>query len=52
MKFRDLQFQSTDVFTTRVIRYGDTVINVSTQPFNSRVETDGVVFQIGIAYTF
>jgi len=52
MKFRDLQFQSTDEFTTRVIRYGDTVINVSTQPFNSRVETDGVVFQIGIAYTF
>ncbi len=52
MKFRDLQFQSTDVFTSPVIRYGDTVINVSTQPFNSRVETDGVVFQIGIAYSF
>jgi hypothetical protein len=52
MKFRDLQFQSEDAFTTRVIRYRDTIINVSTQPFNSRVETDGIVLQIGIAFTF
>ncbi len=52
MKFRDLQFQSVNAFNTRVIRYQDTVINVSTQPFNSRVETDGVIFQLGIAYTF
>ncbi len=52
MKFRDLQFQSVNAFNTRVIRYQDTVINVSTQPFNSRVETDGIIFQIGIAYNF
>jgi hypothetical protein len=52
MKFRDLQFQSVNAFNTRVIRYQDTVINVNTQPFNSRVETDGVIFQLGIAYTF
>lgn len=51
MKFRDLQFESVNAFSTRVIRYQDTVINVSTQPFKSRVETDGIIFQIGIAYT-
>lgn len=52
MKFRDLQFESVDQFSTRVIRYQDTIINVSTQPFKSRIETDGIVFQIGIAYSF
>ena len=52
MKFRDLQFESVNAFNTRVIRYQDTIINVSTQPFKSRVETDGIIFQIGIAYTF
>ncbi len=52
MKFRDLQFESVNAFNTRVVRYQDTVVNVSTQPFKSRVETDGVIFQIGIAYTF
>ena len=52
MKFRDLQFQSVNQFKEQSIRWQGTVINVSTQPFNSRVETDGIVFQIGIAYTF
>jgi hypothetical protein len=52
MKFRDLQFESVNAFNTRSIRYKDTVINVGTLPFKSRVETDGVIFQIGIAYTF
>jgi hypothetical protein len=52
MKFRDLQFESVNAFNTRIIRYQDTIINVSTQPFKSRVETDGIIFQIGIAYTF
>jgi hypothetical protein len=41
-----------NAFNTRVIRYQDTVINVSQQPFKSRVETDGIIFQVGIAYTF
>ena len=52
MKFRDLQFQSVDVFNTRVIRYRDTIVQVSTQPFTSRVETDGIVLQVGIAFSF
>ena len=52
MKFRDLQFQSVNQFQEQVIRYQGTAINVGTQPFNSRVETDGIIFQIGLAYTF
>lgn len=52
MKFRDLQFSSVSAFRVPAIRYEDTVINVGTAPFNSRVETDGIVFQLGIAYSF
>jgi len=51
MKFRDLQFSSVSAFSVPAIRYNDTIINVGTAPFRSRVETDGIVFQLGIAYT-
>ena len=52
MKFRDLQFSSVSAFRVPAIRYQDTMINIGTAPFRSRVETDGIVFQLGIAYSF
>lgn len=52
MKFRDLQFSSVSAFNVPAVRYEDTVINVGTTPFRSRVETDGIVFQLGISYSF
>ncbi len=52
MKFRDLQFNSTNQFSSPTIHYGSTVVPVNTQPFESRVHTDGIVFQLGIVLAF
>lgn len=52
MKFRDLQFNSVNQFSSPTIQYGSTVVPVSTQPFESRVHTDGIVFQLGIVIAF
>ncbi len=52
MKFRDLQFTSVNQFSSSTIRYGSTVVPVSTLPFESRVHTDGIVFQLGIVIAF
>jgi len=51
MKFRDLQFTSTNAFPSSTITYNGAVINVGTSPFESRIHTDGIVFQLGAAYT-
>jgi len=52
MKFRDLQFRSTDAFAVSRIPYGSTYINVSQTPFASTIHTDGIVFQIGAGVSF
>ena len=49
MKFRDLQFETSNQFPTGQITYNGAVINVGQKAFASRVNTDGVVFQLGIA---
>jgi hypothetical protein len=52
MKFRDLQFRSTNAFTVSRITYGSTNINVSQTPFASSIHTNGIVFQIGAGFSF
>jgi len=52
MKFRDLQFETENAFTSSTVRYNGTVVNVSTQPFKGRTQTDGIVFQLGLAFSF
>jgi hypothetical protein len=52
MKFRDLQFESENAFPSSPVRYNGTVINVSTKPFKSRTQTDGIVFQLALAFNF
>jgi hypothetical protein len=52
MKFRDLQFETTNAFTVTRINYRGTLINVSRTPFESSVHTDGIVFQLGAAFGF
>ncbi|HCV43985.1 MAG TPA: hypothetical protein DGH68_10915 [Bacteroidetes bacterium] len=52
MKFRDLQFQTTNQFTTSPIMYHGTPITVSLAPFDARVETDGMIFQLGTVFTY
>ena len=49
MKFRDLQFESSNAFPVSTIRSNGNVITVPTSPFPSRVHTDGIVFQLGTA---
>ena len=51
MKFRDLQFTSSNAFSVPQITYNGAVITVGQEPFASRVNTDGIVFQLGVAYT-
>ena len=52
MKFRDLQFSSSNAFPAPRIIYDNTVINVSQTPFDSQVHTDGIVFQLGATLGF
>jgi len=52
MKFRDLQFHSTNAFEVSSIPYQNFLINVSKTPFESSVQTDGVVFQLGVGLSF
>jgi hypothetical protein len=51
MKFRDLQFNSTNQFSERQIVYGQTVLTVP-QIGESRVHTDGIIFQLGAVLDF
>ena len=51
MKFRDLQFESENAFSSSPVRYNGTVVNVSTKPFKSRTQTDGIVFQLAFAFS-
>ena len=52
MKFRDLQFRSTNAFQLTRIPYQGSFITVSQTPFESSVQTDGIVFQLGIGVSF
>ncbi len=52
MKFRDLQFTTTNAFSVPRIIYSNTAVSVSQVPFDSNVHTDGIVFQLGAAVSF
>ncbi len=52
MKFRDAQFQTTNTFATPTVRYGDILVTLPPKPFDSTIHTDGMVLQIGAAYSF
>jgi hypothetical protein len=52
MKFRDLQFTTSNAFSVSQVVYNNTVIRVSQNSFESRVNTDGIVFQLGAAVSF
>ena len=52
MKFRDLQFQTTNQFASPIVTYRGMPIAVSEAPFDALVHTDGVMFQLGTAFNF
>jgi len=51
MKFRDLQFTSSNAFPRATLTYNGAVINVGSSAFESHIHTDGIVFQLGASYT-
>ena len=52
MKFRDLQFETTNQFATSTAFYNGMPISVSRTPRDSAVHTDGVMFQLGTVVNF
>jgi hypothetical protein len=52
MKFRDLQFSSTNQFPKSPVIYQGTQIRVSPTPFDSNIHTDGITFQVGLGFSF
>jgi len=52
MKFRDLQFSSTNAFQTDRTEYQGALVNLGSQPFSSTIHVDGVVFQFGLSAEF
>ena len=52
MKFRDLQFQTANQFSSPTVTYQGMSIAVSQEPKYALVHTDGVMFQLGTAFNF
>jgi len=52
MKFRDARFESTNSFAVPSVRYGDILVTLPPKPFESSIQTDGMVLQLGAAYSF
>ncbi len=52
MKFRDAQFEATNSFPVPQVRYGDILVTLPQKPFESSIHTDGMVFQLGAAFSF
>jgi hypothetical protein len=51
MKFRDVKFESTNRFDVTRIEYQGSFITVNPAPFESRVQTDGIVFVLGVGFS-
>jgi len=51
LKFRDAHFESTNTFTQPQVRYGDIIVNLPQKPFLSSIHTDGMVVQLGAAFS-
>jgi opacity protein-like surface antigen len=52
MKFRDLQFSSTNIFNVAQTTYGGIAVPLPQGALKSRVHTDGIVFQLGASVSF
>jgi hypothetical protein len=52
MKFRDPQFDTESQYTTDRITVNGLTYALSTQPFKSKVNLDGIVFQLQVAFHF
>jgi hypothetical protein len=51
IKFRDAQFRTTNAFSVSSVKYGEILVPLSRQPFESTVHTDGMVIQVGLGFS-
>ena len=51
MKFRDLQFESVNAFSSKRVSYNGVLITIP-QKLDDNVHADGMVFQLGAAFNF
>lgn len=52
MKFRDPQFTVENKYDKSIVNYNGTTLNLAQSSFVSKVNVDGVTFQLGAAYSF
>ena len=52
MKFRDPQFSVENNYNKKVVNYNGTTINLAQSSFVSKINVDGVTFELGAAYAF
>ncbi len=52
MKFRDPQFTVKSRYSSRTVNYQGTVVRLSQDTFDSRVDIDGITFLLGVNYQF
>ncbi len=52
MKFRDPQFTVKNTYTKQVVNYNGNLLDLSQNSFVSKINVDGVAFDLGIAYSF
>jgi len=52
MKFRDVQFESVNAFNVSQVVYEGRVVSLNRELQHSRIHTDGMVFQLGAAFSF
>jgi hypothetical protein len=52
MKFRDLQFTTANRFTVASTTFNGMVVPLPTDRFESRIHTDGIVFQLAAVFSF
>jgi outer membrane protein W len=52
MKFRDPQFTVKNKYSSKVVNYNGSIINLAQDSFDSKINVDGVTFIFGLAFHF
>ncbi|MCL5030582.1 MAG: hypothetical protein M1480_16340 [Bacteroidetes bacterium] len=52
MKFRDPQFTVENTYTKKIVNYNGSSLDLAQDSFVSKINVDGVAFDLGLAYSF
>ena len=52
MKFRDPQFTVKNTYTKQTVNYNGSILDLAQDSFVSKINVDGVTFDLGLAYSF